>query len=77
MIADLGEWFQVRIMQEQRYYYIPKAEVQQVVTLSDWFLNEDVMIPVGRYRAGEDIKAGLYTYVLAEGQGGRVTHRYR
>ena len=48
MIADLGEWFQVRIMQEQRYYYIPKAEVQQVVTLSDWFLNEDVMIPVGR-----------------------------
>lgn len=70
VIADLGEWFQVRLMQEQRYYYIPKAEVQQVVMLSDWFLNEDVMIPVGRYRAGEDIKAGLYTYVLAEGQAG-------
>ena len=70
VIADLGEWFQVRIMQEQRYYYIPKAEVQQVVMLSDWFLNEDVMIPAGRYRAGEDIKAGLYTYVLAEGQAG-------
>lgn len=72
VIADLGQWFQVRIMDNNSYYYLPKAEVQQIVLLSDWLLNADSIIPVGRYRVGENMKAGLYTYILAEGQTGSL-----
>lgn len=61
-IADLGEWYQVRIMDESGCGYMQKGDFQDAIFFKDILIESIEPLSEGTYHVGTDLEPGLYTY---------------
>ncbi len=73
LIADLGAWYQVRVMDEFGCGFMKKSCFGKKILLDDLFVNHMLALTSGEYQAGKDVKPGLYTFTLGKSENGTLT----
>ncbi len=73
LLADLGDWYQVRVMDEFGCGFMKKSCFSNKILLDDLFLSDTLALTSGAYQTGNDIKSGLYTFALKKDDSGLLT----
>ena len=73
LIADLGDWYQVRVMDEFGCGFMKKSCFGKKILLDDLLLSDTLALTSGAYQAGKDLKPGLYTFTLKRDEQGSIT----
>lgn len=73
LIADLGEWYQVRVMDEFGCGFMKRSCFSNEILLKDLFVNDTLALTSGEYQVGKDLSPGLYTFTLGKDENGTIS----
>ena len=73
LLADLGDWYQVRVMDELGCGFMKKSCFAKKILLDDLLVNDTLALTAGAYQVGKDLKPGLYTFALKKDDSGSLT----